>query len=176
MESHRTWWKVRSQWPSMTWRRLKTSRNDSFWLRLAKYFIYIRELKSLCRYNNANYLFHFNKLWKPGRLVRLLQFWTNILENPSHSQRIDSTPQSHKSGAYSILQNKLCHQEKRLSSTSTAWYGIRPLDTKIWWQPSKRDLFSGSSKELRTCKRLTHTATSAASEAIRPRAVLRGTV
>ena len=49
VENHAFWWKVRSQWPSMTLRWLKTSRNYSFWLRLAQYFMCIRDLKSVSR-------------------------------------------------------------------------------------------------------------------------------
>ena len=60
IESHRTWWKIRSQWRSMTWRWLETSRNYLFRLRLAQYFMYIRDLKSLSRQNSENYLVHSN--------------------------------------------------------------------------------------------------------------------
>ncbi len=30
--------------------------------------------------------------YEPGRLARLLQFWTDIFENPLRSQRMGSTP------------------------------------------------------------------------------------
>ncbi len=44
----------------MTWRYLEASRNYSFWLRLAQYFMYIKDLKSLSRQNNAYYLVYTN--------------------------------------------------------------------------------------------------------------------
>ncbi len=90
IKSHGTSWKVRSWWPNITWRCLETFRNYSCWLRLAQYFMYIRDMKSFSGWNNLNYLVYFNRLWKPGRLARFSQFWTDIFKNPSHSQTIDS--------------------------------------------------------------------------------------
>ncbi len=115
-----------------TWRCLETSRILSFGLVSALYLMYIRAYRPLSWKINANYLVHSNKLWKPRHPARLLQFWTDIFENPSHSQRISSI-----SIKPTRKQLSLYYKINFATKRNDRWVH-RPLDTEydrsIRWQ------------------------------------------